>query len=75
VTRRHATPVECCALRLAAGLNPMHESVARVDGRSTPAPTHGVIVTLPVDGESMRLQERFGSRLSAPRSQGMLLRL
>ncbi|MGN2250568.1 GNAT family N-acetyltransferase [Frateuria sp. GZRe14] len=35
----------------------------------------GVIVTLLADGEATRLYERFGFRLSAPRSQGMLLRL
>lgn len=35
----------------------------------------GVIVTLLADGEAHRLYEQFGFRLSAPRSQGMLLRL
>jgi GNAT superfamily N-acetyltransferase len=35
----------------------------------------GVVVTLLADGEACRLYEQFGFRLSAPRSQGMLLRL
>lgn len=35
----------------------------------------GVIVTLLADGDACRLYEAFGFRLSAPRSQGMLLRL
>ena len=35
----------------------------------------GVIVTLLADGEACRLYEQFGFRLSAPGSQGMLLRL
>jgi len=35
----------------------------------------GVIVTLLADGEATRLYEHCGFRLSAPRSQGMLLRL
>lgn len=35
----------------------------------------GVIVSLLADGEATRLYEQFGFRLSAPRSQGMLLRL
>jgi ribosomal protein S18 acetylase RimI-like enzyme len=35
----------------------------------------GAIVTLLADGEAHRLYESFGFRLSAPRSQGMLLRM
>jgi GNAT superfamily N-acetyltransferase len=35
----------------------------------------GVVVTLLADGEACRLYGQFGFRLSAPRSQGMLLRL
>lgn len=35
----------------------------------------GVVVTLLADGEACRLYEQFGFRLSAPHSQGMLLRL
>ena len=35
----------------------------------------GAIVTLLADGEAYRLYESFGFRLSAPRSQGMLLRM
>ncbi|MGN2247383.1 GNAT family N-acetyltransferase [Frateuria sp. GZRR35] len=35
----------------------------------------GVIVTLLADGEATKLYEQFGFRLSAPHSQGMLLRL
>jgi GNAT superfamily N-acetyltransferase len=35
----------------------------------------GVIITLLADGEATRLYGQFGFRLSAPRSQGMLLRL
>lgn len=35
----------------------------------------GTVMTLLADGEACRLYELFGFRLSAPRSQGMLLRL
>jgi len=47
---------------------------ALMDEARRRAPT-GVIVTLLADGEACRLYEQFGFRLSAPRSQGMLLRL
>jgi ribosomal protein S18 acetylase RimI-like enzyme len=48
--------------------------MAALMGRLRERAPVGAVVTLLADGEAYRLYESFGFRLSAPRSQGMLLR-